>query len=69
MFDFNFGFDFDFDLCCTQDFYYYTRGPEDVFSKKHVMVSQGPIDKIKKAARLPPRIQHITVRSSSYAAQ
>ena len=49
--------------------FYLTRGPEDVFSKKHVMMSQGPIDKIGKAARLPPRVQHITIRSSSYAAQ
>ena len=50
-------------------FYYITRGPENVFSKKHVMVSQGPIDKIEKTARLPARVQHIAVQSSSYAIQ
>ena len=32
-----------------------TRAPVDVFSKKHFWVGQGPIDKIGRAARLPPK--------------
>ena len=32
-----------------------TRASVDVFSKKHFWVNQGPINKIKKATRLPPK--------------